>query len=56
MNTEPTLIIGAIRAVLIAAVTFGLDLSPEQIAAVLLAAEALLSLVLRSRVTPSEGI
>lgn len=53
MNTEPTAIVGAIRLVLIAAVAFGLDLTDAQLVATLAALEGVLTLVLRSKVTPS---
>lgn len=50
---EPTLIAGAVRALILAAVAFGLQLSPEQIGAVMLAVEAVLTLVNRALVTPN---
>ena len=53
-NREPVAIAGAIRAVILCAVAFGLKWSPEQIAAVMLAVEAVLTLVTRqSVVTPN---
>lgn len=51
-DTEPTLVVTFVRAVLICAVAFGLHLSPEQIGAVLLVAETFLALVNRAKVTP----
>jgi len=53
VNTEPTAIVGALRLVLIAAIAFGLTLSDVQLVAVLAALEAVLTLVLRSKVTPN---
>lgn len=47
---EPTLILGAIRAAVTAAVAFGLDFTPEQIGGTILVAEAVLSLIHRSSV------
>lgn len=52
MNKEPALLLGLVQAVLALVVAFGLDLSPEQIGAVLAATAALLSVVTRSKVTP----
>lgn len=49
---EPTLIIGFVRAVVVCAIAFGLELTPEQIAGIYLVVEATLSLVNRSQVTP----
>lgn len=46
---EPVAITAAIRAVILCAVLFGLSLSPEQIAGVMLAVEAILALVTRSQ-------
>lgn len=53
MTREPALIAGAIRAVILCAVAFGLRWSPEQIATLMLAVEAVLTLFLRSQVTPT---
>lgn len=50
---EPVLIGGAIRAVLLAAMAFGLQVTPEQLAAVMLAVEAVIALVTRAFVTPN---
>jgi hypothetical protein len=55
MNTEPVAISAAVRAVLVCLGAFGLGLSAEQIAAVVVAVEAVLALVVRRRVTPSNG-
>lgn len=51
---EPVLIGGAIRAVILAAVAFGLTVTPEQLAALMLAVEAVLALVTRALVTPNQ--
>lgn len=53
MNTEPTAIVGAVRLVLLALIAFGLTLTDAQLVASMAAIEAVLSLFLRSRVTPS---
>lgn len=54
-NREPTLILGLVRAIVVLITVFGLDLTPEQIAAVYLVAEAFLSLLNRQKVTPVDG-
>ncbi len=56
ITREPALITSAIRAVLYCAVLFGLDLTVEQIAGVLLAVEAVLALLTRAVVTPSAEV
>jgi len=53
LNPEPVAIAAAIRAVLVAAVAFGLDWSGDQIAALVLAVELVLGLLVRSQVTPT---
>lgn len=52
-DREPVLWLAALRAVVVLVVAFGADLSAEQIAAVYLVIETVLSLVARSRVTPT---
>lgn len=51
---EPTLISGAIRAVILCAVAFGLNWTAEQVAALMLALEAVLTAVNRAVVTPNQ--
>jgi hypothetical protein len=51
---EPVLWLAALRAIVVLVTAFGLELTPEQIAAVYLVMETLLSLVARQRVTPTE--
>lgn len=53
MNLEPVAVAAAIRAVLVAAVAFGLDFTAEQIVAVVVAIELVLGLFVRSKVTPT---
>jgi len=53
MNTEPTVIVGAVRLVLVAAIAFGLHLTDVQLVASVAALEAVLGLFLRSKVTPA---
>lgn len=50
---EPVLIGGAVRAVLLAAMAFGWNVTVDQLAAVMLAVEAVLALVTRAIVTPN---
>ena len=52
LQREPALIIGAIQAVLALVIAFGLDLSPEQVGAILAASSAVLALVTRANVSP----
>ncbi len=54
LDREPVLILALVRAVVVLVTAFGLSLSPEQIAAVYLVAEAVLSIIARQRVTPVE--
>lgn len=49
---EPVLWLGLIRAIVVAITAWGFNLSAEQVAAIYLVAEAVLSLVNRSLVTP----
>lgn len=51
-DREPALILGAVQAVLVLGVSFGLDLTTEQTAAILAATAAILAVVTRQRVTP----
>lgn len=50
-NWEPALIAAALRSLLLAAALFGASLSPEQIAGIMVAAEAILAIVVRQNVT-----
>lgn len=52
MFNEPVAIAAALRAVLLAAMAFGLKMSADQMAAVMVAVEAILALFVRSKVTP----
>lgn len=51
---EPSLIAGALRAIILAGTAFGLKWTAEQIAATMLAVEAVLTLVTRALVTPNQ--
>lgn len=51
---EPVAIAGAIRAVIFAITVFGVEVTPEQLAAVMAAVEAVLVLVTRALVTPNQ--
>lgn len=50
-HAEPVMIAAAFRAILLCATTFGWHLTPEQIASVMLAAEAVLAIFTRGSVT-----
>lgn len=52
LKREPVLVTGLVRAVIVCGTAFGLHLSAEQVAGVMLLTEAVLSLVTRSQVTP----
>lgn len=52
LGREPVLVLAAIRAIVVLVTAFGLNLTPEQIAAVYLVAEAVLSVIARQKVTP----
>lgn len=49
---EPVAVTAAVRAVLLAAMAFGFDVSAQQLAAVMFAVEAVLALFVRRRTTP----
>lgn len=50
---EPVLIYALVQSVITVAVTFGLHLSAEQIGAVLVLTTAVLSVIVRQKVTPA---
>lgn len=50
---EPAMIVAFVQAILVLAVTFGLNLTPEQTAAILAVAALALGLITRSQVTPA---
>lgn len=56
LGREPVLWTTAIRAVILASVLFGLDLSEEQILGTMFAVEAVLALVTRSQATPNAAV
>lgn len=51
-NTEPALVLGAVQAILALLLAFGVDLTPEQIGAILAVSAAVLSLLVRRKVSP----
>lgn len=51
-HREPALILGAVNALLALAVGFGLSVTPEQVGLINAAVAAVLSLVVRQRVSP----
>lgn len=53
---EPVAIAAAVRAIILCVVAFGVDLSGEQIAAVMLAVEAVLAVITRQSVTPNQTV
>lgn len=56
LDREPVLFLAVVRAVLVAVTAFGLELTTQQTGAVYLLAEAILSLLARSRVSPVEAV
>lgn len=50
---EPAVIVGVVQAIIALAVSFGFDLSTEQVGAILAVTAAVLALVTRSQVTPT---
>lgn len=52
-NREPVMVLAVVQTVLACAVSFGADLTADQTAAVLTATAAVLSLVARTKVTPT---
>lgn len=50
---EPALVLALVQAVIAVAVSFGLDLSPEQVGSILALSAAAAAVFLRQRVTPS---
>ena len=53
MKTEPAIILGAVQAIIVLAVSFGLELTTEQTAAIFSIAAIVLSIVTRQLVTPN---
>ncbi len=51
-NREPALILGAIGAIITLVTAFGLDLTGEQVAGINTGAVAILSVIIRAKVTP----
>lgn len=52
LRREPVAIAAVIRSAILCAVAFGLDWSPDQIAAVMLVVEGFAAILVRDRVTP----
>lgn len=56
VRNEPVLVTGAVQAILGLLLAFGLDLSNEQTASIMVATAAALAFVARSKVTPTESL
>lgn len=54
-NREPTMLLAAIQAVLALVVSFGLNLTAEQVGAIMAASAAIIGLITRSQVTPTKS-
>ena len=55
MSSEPTLILGAINTLLALAVGFGLHVTPAQVGLINAAVAAVMSVIIRSQVSPAGG-
>ena len=53
---EPVLVLGFLRAIVVLAVSFGLNLTQDQLVALYLVLELTVSLIARQRVTPVENV
>jgi hypothetical protein len=53
LDFEPVAVMAALRMIILAAMAFGLNWTAEQVASVMLAVEAVLGLITRSKVTPT---
>lgn len=56
ITSEPNLTAGFVRALILCAVTFGLQWTPEQIGATMLVLESFLTMVTRQAVTPNKDV
>jgi len=56
LRNEPALVVGVLQAVLALAVSFGLDLSADQVGGIMAVSAAVLAVLVRSRVTPTRTI
>ena len=56
LRTEPAVIAGLIQAILALAIAFGLNLTEEQVGAILAVTAAILALVVRQNVYPAAKI
>ena len=54
-NREPALFLGVVQAVLALLLAFGVDLTAEQVGCIMAASAAVLSLVVRAKVSPTNG-
>lgn len=52
MNKEPAVILALVQTILALVVSFGLNLSTEQVGGILAVSAAILGIVTRSKVTP----
>jgi uncharacterized protein (DUF697 family) len=53
MNREPALILAAVQAIVALVVSFGLDLTGEQVGSIVAVSAAVLGIIVRRKVTPS---
>ena len=55
VRREPALVSGLVTAAIALAVSFGLDLTEEQVGSILAVVAAVMALVVRQQVTPTAG-
>jgi len=53
LNREPAMFVAVIQAILALVIAFGLDLTPEQVGAIMAVAAGVLGLVTRANVSPA---
>jgi hypothetical protein len=56
INRNPVLLAGAVRTIILCAVSFGLQWTPEQIASTMLAVEAVLGLFVKSNTVSRNNV
>lgn len=52
-NNEPAMFLAVVQSILALVVSFGLNLTPEQIGSIMAVSSAILGLITRSQVTPT---
>ena len=55
-DNEPVMVLFAVRAILLAAISFGLNWTGEQVATFMIAVEAVAAVFTRGKVTPNPNV